>query len=156
MVRHLNKQQGFILVVSLVFLIALTSVAAVLMLNTTSDMKMSGASQEKVIAIQEAVSSVDEVILIQITSGINLFSSSVFPQEGVKVIVTRDSTHANITNSNVGSLVGECPHSSTASSVDMFDCNILKIGVTKVYGNNETSSVVVSAGIAQQLLSVGE
>jgi len=156
MVRNLNEQHGFVLVVSLVFLIALTSVASVLMLNTTSDMKMSGASQEKVIATQEAVSSIDEVIFIQITSGMNLFSSSSLPEDGITVIVTRDSTYAKIINSNVGGLVGECPHSNTASSVDMFDCNILKISVTKVYGNNETSSVVVSAGIAQQLLSVGE
>jgi hypothetical protein len=156
MVRNLNKQQGFVLIVSLVFLIALTGVASALMLNTTSDMKMSGASQEKVIATQEALSSIDEVILIQITSGTNLFSSSVFPEEGISVNVTRDNINAEITNRNVSGLVGECPHSGTASSVDMFDCNILKISVTKLYGNNDTSSVVVSAGIAQQLLNVGE
>jgi|TARA_B110000091_G_C13820338_1_gene480383 Tfp pilus assembly protein PilX len=156
MVRNLNKQQGFVLVVSLVFLIVLTGVASALMLNITSDMKMSGASQEKVIATQEAISSIDEVILIQTLSGENLFSSSALPEQGVSVDVTRKSTQAIITNSNVGGLVAECPHSATASSVDMFNCNILKISVTKVYGNNDTSAVVVSAGIAQQLLSVGE
>jgi hypothetical protein len=155
MVRHLNKQQGFVLVISLVFLIALTAVASALLLNTTSDMKMSGASQEKVIATQEAISTIDEVILIQTTSGTNLFSSSLFPEQGIPVNVTRESTHAEITNSNVNSLVAECPHSETASSVDMFDCNILRIRVIKTYGNNNSSSVVVSAGIAQQLLSIG-
>ena len=57
-----SKQQGVVLVISLVFLIALTAVAAALMLNTTTDMRMSGASQEKVIATQEAVSAIDEII----------------------------------------------------------------------------------------------
>ena len=59
---RVSHQQGVVLVVSLVFLIALTAVAAALMQNTTSDMIMSGASQEKVVATQEAVSAIDEII----------------------------------------------------------------------------------------------
>ncbi|MFQ3266042.1 MAG: type IV pilus assembly protein PilX, partial [Colwellia sp.] len=43
-----NKQRGVVLVVSLIFLIALTAVASALMLNTTTDMKMSGASEMQV------------------------------------------------------------------------------------------------------------
>lgn len=43
----MNKQKGVVLIISLVFLVALTAVAAALMQNTTTDMKMSGASEEK-------------------------------------------------------------------------------------------------------------
>ena len=46
----LKNQQGVVLIVSLVFLVALTAVAAALMQNTTTDMKMAGASEEKVSA----------------------------------------------------------------------------------------------------------
>ena len=72
-----------ILVVALVFLIALTGVASALMLNTTSDMKMSGASQEKVLAMQEAVGTVDQSILVGQNG--NLFQSIVLPENGLAI-----------------------------------------------------------------------
>jgi hypothetical protein len=64
----MKNQQGVVLIVSLVFLIALTAVASALMLNTTSDLKMSGASEEKVIANQDVVSAIDELIFAQVTA----------------------------------------------------------------------------------------
>jgi hypothetical protein len=64
----INKQRGVVLIVSLVFLIALTAVASALMLNTTSDLKMSGASEEKVVANQEVVSAIDELIFAQVNA----------------------------------------------------------------------------------------
>ena len=66
---NVTKQRGVVLVVSLVFLVALTAVAAALMQNSTTDMKMSGASEEKVVALQEVVSAVDEVIFNQVGPG---------------------------------------------------------------------------------------
>ncbi len=66
--NYMNKQQGVVLIVSLVFLIALTAVASALMLNTTADLKMSGASEEKVVANQEAVSAIDELIFSQVNA----------------------------------------------------------------------------------------
>jgi hypothetical protein len=64
----MNKQRGVVLVVSLVFLIALTAVASALMLNTTADLKMSGASEEKVVANQDVISAVDELIFAQVNA----------------------------------------------------------------------------------------
>jgi hypothetical protein len=64
----MKKQQGVVLIVSLVFLIALTAVASALMLNSTSDLKMSGASEEKVVANQEVVSAIDELIFAQVNA----------------------------------------------------------------------------------------
>ena len=63
------KQRGVVLIVSLVFLIALTAVAGALMQNSTLDMKMSGASEQKVIGVQDAISAVDEVINTQRGNG---------------------------------------------------------------------------------------
>ena len=64
-----SSQHGVVLIVALVFLIALTAVAAALMQNTTTDMKMAGASEERVTAMQEAVSAIDEVIYNQVAPG---------------------------------------------------------------------------------------
>ncbi len=64
----MKRQRGVVLVVSLVFLIALTAVASALMLNTTADLKMSGASEEKVVANQEVISAIDALIFAQVNA----------------------------------------------------------------------------------------
>ena len=73
-----RKQKGVVLIVSLVFLIALTAVAAAMMQNTSTDMKMSGASQAKLIATQETLSEMDEIIYNQVrkVDGTNRFTSA--------------------------------------------------------------------------------
>lgn len=149
-----EKQQGVVLIVSLVFLVALTAVASALMLNTTSDMKMSGSSQTKVNAVQEAISSIDEIVAAQVQGSTNAFTSSQFPisMDGV---VTPVNTTANITMVNAKNLVVDCPYTKLASDTSQFKCNLLRIQSTKLYGRAETSSVQVNAGIAQQLLNIG-
>ncbi|PCI52585.1 MAG: hypothetical protein COB45_12330 [Gammaproteobacteria bacterium] len=144
-----KKQQGVVLIVSLVFLVALTAVASALMLNTTSDMKMSGSSQTKVNAVQEAISSIDQVISAQVQGNTNLFTTSQFPIS-MNGVVTSPNTTANITTVNATSLLVGCPHSKLGFDAD-YDCNLLRIQSTKLYGRANTSSVQVNAGIAQRL-----
>jgi Tfp pilus assembly protein PilX len=153
-----STQYGVVLIVSLVFLIALTAVAAALMQNTTSDMKMSGASEEKVVATQEAISSVDEVIYRQINDAANNeFASALvlFPFTVTDTLTkTKDgNTIANVDlGNNPYKLEVPCPHSRSASSVQIFTCNVLRVQVTKKYGRAKTNEVEVNSGIAQQLL----
>ena len=149
-----KNQQGVVLIVSLVFLVALTAVASALMLNTTSDMKMSGSSQTKVNAVQEVISSIDEVVSAQVQGNTNAFTSTQFPIS-MNGVVTSDNTTANITTVNANSLVVECPPSKLASDTSQFKCNLLRIQSTKLYGRANTSTVQVNAGIAQQLLNIG-
>ncbi|MBL0710201.1 MAG: pilus assembly PilX N-terminal domain-containing protein [Colwellia sp.] len=158
-----SKQQGVVLIVSLVFLVALTAVASVLMLNTSSDMKMSGASQEKVSAIQEAISSIDEVIFIQMKSNENSFTKSQFPRTVnvtpsdmlAKIKAATDTTEIEAPDIPTNILSVDCPSSRFASSTEMFKCNLLRVQVKKEYGRNNTSNIKVNAGIAQQLLNIG-
>lgn len=162
-----KKQQGVVLIVSLVFLVALTAVAAALMQNTTTDIKMSGASEEKVIAVQEAISAVDEIIFNQISSGsTNEFTSalSTFPDPKLskgKVIGTEmpilydtekyEPPTLGLANDTYG-LKTDCPNAKSASSVQLFSCNVLKIQVKRKYGRHNTSHIEVNAGITQQVL----
>ncbi len=154
---HIKKQQGVVLIVSLVFLIALTAVAAALMQNTTTDMKMSGASQEKVVATQEAVSAIDEVIHNEVTqvSGTNGFASEIAKFPLTPTVSRVINTNAEITLANPYNIEADCPHSRTASSVQVFKCNVLKVQVTRLYGRTNKSTVEVNSGVSQQLLNVG-
>ncbi len=157
-------QHGVVLVVSLVFLTALTAVSAALMQNTTTDMKMSGASEEKVVADQEVVSAVDEFIFKQVTagSGNNGFAKPVATfkdgAKNIKADLTIANKDGNIDAASLDlannefQLEADCPHSKSASSAQVFTCNVLRIQISRKYGRKKTSTVEVNSGIAQHLL----
>lgn len=155
-----HNQSGVVLVVALVFLISLTAVAAALMQNTTSDIKMSGASEDKMVATQAAVSAVDEVIYNQVAPGkTNVFARTIsvnnFPNNDQSELLPSTKSYAtasvDITN-NEYKLEADCPHTRSASSVQIFTCNVLKVQVNRNYGRGNTSNVEVNSGVAQQLL----
>lgn len=145
-----HNQQGVVLVISLVFLIALTAVASVLMQNTTADIKMSGANQERMIAVQEAISATDELVFRQVKKidGKNNFSQSAgaYSQE---VIFDDTNTTAEINFLNSDGLDTGCNHMRLASSVGEFGCNVLRVQVVKRYGRSSNQRVTVNARVSQ-------
>jgi Tfp pilus assembly protein PilX len=163
--KSFKAQSGVVLVVSLVFLVALTAVAGALMQNSSTDMKMAGASQDKQIATQQAISAIDEIIASHVTgpSDQNVFAQPVVTytatgDAGVNVLGSIVSTSANVTNANVNVVNNEyglettCPHSRNASSVQVFGCNVLRIQLNKTYGRKGNSNIQVVSGVAQQVL----
>lgn len=154
------KQNGVVLIVALVFLIALTAVVAALMQNTTADIKMSGASEDKMIATQAAISAIDEVIFNQVTPGnTNVFAQKItddnFPNEDQAALLPGTKSGAtarvDVTN-NLYKLEADCPHSRSASSVQIFACNVLQVQVNRSYGRTNNAEIVANSGVAQQLL----
>lgn len=166
-IKHIikkDRQQGIVLVVSLVFLVALTAVAAALMQNTTTDMKMSGASEEKVIADQEVVSAIDEFVFNQVTagSGNNILESRTAAfQAGaidIKAGLIKTNKHGYIDKASLDHASNPykldslfCPRSITPSSGGV-GCNILRIQISRKYGRNKTSLVEVNSGIVQEVI----
>lgn len=148
-----NKQKGIVLIVSLIFLISLTAVASALMLNTTTDIKMSGASEEKLVAVQEAISAVDETISDQIMSGNNLFETDSLAPLVVGSITSVAVTDTTITNRNNITQSVTCPHARLASGGSI-GCKMRIITVNNNYGRNDTSNVAVEAGILQEVIKV--
>lgn len=155
------KQNGVVLVVSLVFLVALTAVAVALMQNSTTDMKMSGASEEKVVAVQDVVSAIDEVIFNQVDVGqTNLFARPVtgtdnFPITDQALLLPSSASESTAdveVANNEYNLDINCPHAKLASSNDVFSCNMLRIRTIRNYGRKGNSSISADSGIAQQLL----
>jgi hypothetical protein len=150
-----NKQNGVVLIVSLVFLVALTAVAAALMQNTSTDMKMSGASQDKLVALQEAQSDIDNIIYNQVrkVNGTNGFTSALALFPLTPAVVKASVTTAKITIVNPLQLIADCPHTLAASSVQVFKCNVLNVNVVRRYGRTHNSTIEINAGIAQQLIN---
>jgi type IV pilus assembly protein PilX len=162
--RNLRNQTGVVLIVALVFLIALTAVAAALMQNSTTDMKMSGASEEKVVATQEAISASDEVIFRQVNAAVgnNKFALPIvrFKDDDFRNVTgslnitntgTDTTANINIANNEL-ELEPDCPHSRSASSAQVFTCNVIRVQVVRTYGRKNSNEVEVNTGVAQQLL----
>jgi len=148
------KQRGVVLIVSLVFLVALTAVAAALMQNSSTDLKMSGASEQKVVAVQDAMSAVDEIIITQKGSGFvrPVFGDN-FPIGNALPASPSTSATADVVVANNNFLLeADCPHSKFASSTGVFTCNVLRVRVSRNYGRKGNSNIQVSSGITQQLL----
>ncbi|MBL4909762.1 MAG: hypothetical protein JKX78_07025 [Alteromonadaceae bacterium] len=150
----LSQQRGVVLIVALVFLVALTAVAAALMQITTTDIKMSDASQDKVVASQEAISSIDQVVFDQINTG-GQRNGFALPNTSFPLTPTVNAvdTTARIIVATPNNLVVECPHSELASSVQVFKCNALQVQITRKYGRTKTSTIQVTSGVSQQLLA---
>lgn len=153
----LTSQQGVVLIVSLVFLVALTSVAAALMQNTSTDMKMSGASQDRFVAYQETVSEMDKIIYNQVrkVGGTNQFTSPITLFPISPTVIKPAVTTAQIQSANPLKLIADCPHTRAGSSVQVFKCNVLNVTVTRKYGRTNNSTIQIDSGIAQQLINGG-
>lgn len=151
---QIKPQRGVVLVVSLVFLVALTAAGMALMSSSTLDIKMAGATEDKVIATQSILGASDEAIRNQVTkqSSINNFTKALTTYP-VDITVTTDVTEAEI--DSVLEHVADCPARKLATSVQIFKCNILELKVEKSYGRFDNNKVGVKNGIAQQLLNVG-
>ena len=155
---NIENQNGVVLVVSLIFLAALTAVAAALMQNSTMDMKMSGATEEKSVALQEAFSGVDEVIYNQVTALNSRFTRPVAGEDNFP-IETEDLLPATLTGStavvdtvrNGYNLDVGCPRMQKGNSEGTYGCSLLRITVNRSYGRNGLSSISVATGIAQQI-----
>jgi Tfp pilus assembly protein PilX len=149
-----RQQQGVVLVVSLVFLVALTAVAAALMQNSTTDMKMSGATEEKSVALQEAVSASDEVIFNELAPGVvNRFALPIngnnFPIVAADLLpATQSNANAQI---NLANTSQTCPATKGNNfSAGEIGCNNFRITTTRNFGRNNQNVITVNAGVSQQ------
>ena len=126
--QRMKHQSGIVLVVSLVFLIALMGIASMLMLNTVIDMKMAGANQDKVIALEAAMGELESVML-------------------------SDISIAEVSNPVD---VSDCPASKNGYSTNIVKCRVVKTSITKKYGKNSSNEIEVHASVSKQVLSLGQ
>jgi len=156
-----TKQHGVVLVVSLIFLVALTATAVALMQNTTTDMKMSGATEMRSEAIQASVSAIDEVIFNQVTSSnTNLFTTNPatgFTETNQTVLLpgTLTGATASVQALPQNELPGDenncSTHHKDGYDIEGLTCIYFRVDVTRTYGRNGTSVLTTRAGIQQRV-----
>ena len=146
-----TKQSGVVLIVALVFLVALTAVAAALMQNTTTDIKMAGASQEKSIVTLETLSEMDRIIFNEIRqiNGTDQLGTVIAP---IALIVTQPLiTTAQLALDNVLIPDQQCPRNKLASSNNIIRCRRSNIDLNRTYGRNNNHNLRIISGFAKEI-----
>ncbi len=110
---------------------------------------------------QQAISAVDEIIDNQVNvRAINLFAqglNNVATYTSADLLPAATKTGASASASVIGNPFFEairCPRANVGAgnSYGTIDCNHMQLQVQRLYGRNNTSTVVIDADIAQQLI----
>ncbi|MCO7186977.1 MULTISPECIES: pilus assembly protein PilX [unclassified Pseudoalteromonas] len=156
-----HKQQGMVLIVSMVLIVAVLSVAVTLMSSSTIDIKVTNAAQEREAAEALLMGEVQRIISQEKV----LFDASVFHArngqfendagEMVGRVIRNDeemeleSLQANL---NSGQLLLECPRVFNFTAA--VGCVITEVESTVQYGDQAQHQVTVVIGVAQEALNI--
>ncbi|ESP93812.1 pilus assembly PilX family protein [Pseudoalteromonas luteoviolacea] len=154
------KQRGMVLIVSMVLIVAVTSIAVTLMSSSTIDIKITNAAQERETAEAYLMGEVQRLVKNQK----QLFGASKFHltngqiDENDNGVHTFDNQDLNnpvdyeLRNLNRGQLEVPCPriYSYTEGVV----CNMTELTSSVEYGDQGRHTVTVVIGIGQEIQDI--
>ena len=149
--RHLNKNKGFVLMVSLVMVIAITSIAVALLSASSMDMKMAVAFEDREMATHIARGGNDQLFYDAVNrtvDGQNYFASFSAASTGSQFT----SSQGAISTVSWGSAVQietDCPRSKDPTEGLM--CIYLQAATVKTFGPGYNNQINVISGVAQQV-----
>ncbi|KZN45594.1 pilus assembly PilX family protein [Pseudoalteromonas luteoviolacea] len=155
-----RNQQGMVLIVSMVLIVAVTSVAVTLMSSSTIDIKITNAAQEREAAEAYLMGEVQRLVKDQK----QLFGVSKFHFTNGQIDANDDGVHKfkgqdlntkidfELKNLNQGQLEVPCPriYSYTEGVV----CNMTELKSSIEYGDQGRHTVTVIIGIGQEINDV--
>ncbi|RZM85324.1 pilus assembly protein PilX [Pseudoalteromonas rubra] len=154
-----HKQQGMVLIVSMVLIVAVMSVAVTLMSSSTIDIKVTNAAQEREAAEALLMGEVQRLIArekgLQSNSAFNSLNGQ-FVVDGAMASRTihKDDELALASlqeNLNSGELLLECPR--VFNFTNGLSCVVTEVQSTVQYGDQSRHQVTVVIGIAQEVMS---
>ncbi|WP_440053609.1 pilus assembly protein PilX [Pseudoalteromonas sp. T1lg65] len=147
------KQQGVVLVMALVMVVAIMAIAASLMSSSTLDIKMTHAVMEREEAENLLYGEMQKLIQQQQA----LAEESVFLKKrdelpaGGEVVQTPGGIRAVVTNLNRGEMELYCPRQYAFTHGVI--CNMSEVEATVTYGSDNQHSVTIVMGVGQELVS---
>ena len=146
-----RRQRGFVLMVSLVMVIAITGIAVSLLSTSAMDMKMATASEDREMASHIARGGNDQLYSDAVNrnvNGQNYFAAFSTSQQATNfnsslgAVSTVSWASANPTDT-------DCPRSKKPT--EGLKCNYLTATTVKTFGPSNANQVNVVSGIAQQV-----
>ncbi|MBD55278.1 MAG: pilus assembly protein PilX [Pseudoalteromonadaceae bacterium] len=148
-----KNQQGIVLILALLMVVAVTGIAVTLMNSSSIDSKITVAVQEREVAENELSGNVQKVIASEVGKRGNsrfLLSKNQITDSGLEIARINASTHT-IYSRNNGPLSLNCPR--RFDSTQSLKCNLIELSSVVDYGAKSRHSITINAGIAQQMLN---
>ncbi len=147
-----QRQRGFVLMVSLVMVIAITGIAASLLSSSSMDMKMATAAESREMATHMSRGGNDQLYYNAVNrtvNGQNYFAAFATSDDSVNYTSTNgaDSTVSWVTDTPRTET--DCPRSKDPT--EGLQCIYLQATTVKTFGPNDANQVNVVSGVAQQV-----
>ncbi|MCQ8877815.1 pilus assembly protein PilX [Pseudoalteromonas shioyasakiensis] len=152
--KPVAKQQGVVLIVALIMVVAVSGIAVTLMSSSSIDIKITNAAFEREEAENILMGNVQRVIAVEAakdgTSKL-LYTKEQIPGDAI-ALETIGQTESELSNLNDGAMDLPCPrdYDYTAGIA----CNMVQINSTITYGSKSKHTITVTTGIAQQMASL--
>ncbi len=146
-----KKQKGFVLLMSMVMVVAITGIAVSLLSASSMDMKMATAAEDREMATHIARGGNDQLYYDAVNrtnNNQNYFAAFSSTQQSAQY----NSTHGAVSTVSWASSVQvetDCPRSKDPTEGLM--CIYLQATTVKTYGANNNNQVNVVSGVAQQV-----
>ncbi|WP_193988576.1 pilus assembly protein PilX [Lelliottia steviae] len=149
-----KKQQGVVLIVALIMVVAVTGIAVTLMSSSSIDIKITNAAQERDAAENKLIGIVQEVIAkeaLEDGKSAFLLKPAKIPAEGFKMNKVDNET-STLKNMNKGPSALLCPRKFDPTPGIV--CNMVQIDSSLTYGSKSKHTLTVVTGVAQEMANV--
>ncbi|NQZ11237.1 MAG: hypothetical protein HRT35_29140 [Algicola sp.] len=149
--RRLNKNKGFVLMVSLVMVIAITSIAVALLSASSMDMKMAVAFEDREMATHVARGGNDQLFYDAVNRTVNsqnYFAAFPGSQNGSNYTSSHGAV-STVSWASANHVETDCPRSKAPTQGLM--CNYLQATTVKTFSPSNANQINVVSGIAQQV-----
>ena len=146
-----RQQQGFVLMVSLVMVVAITAIAVTLMSSSTLDTKMAVVTEEREMATHHAKGGNDQLFynaVNRIVNEQNYFAAFSVSQESQEFVSTHGAV-SSVTWASDNHVETDCPRSKAPT--EGLRCNYLNTTTQKTFGPGNVNQINVVSGVAQQV-----
>ena len=148
------KQQGIVLVVALIMVVAVTGIAVTLMSSSSVDIKITNAAFEREEAENLLMGNVQQLIAGEANKGGTshfLYTRAQIPN-GTLELPQIDDTTSTMSNLNNGALDLPCPRKFNFTAG--ISCKMVQVNSTITFGSKSRHTITVTSGIAQEMASL--
>ena len=149
-----RKQQGVVLIVALIMVVAVTGIAVTLLSSSSVDIKITNAAQERGVAENVFMGDVQNIIANEASARGNsrfFLNKEQIGDAGINLGNLGDTTN-RMFNRNEGPLPLNCPR--RFDDTEGLKCNMIEINSVIKYGSKSKHNLTITTGIAQQMLSL--
>ena len=147
-----QRQRGFVLMVSLVMVIAITGIAASLLSSSSMDMKMATAAESREMATHMSRGGNDQLYYNAVNrtvGGQNYFAAFATSQDSADFTSSAGASSTVSWLSETPRTETDCPRSKAPT--EGLQCIYLQATTVKAFGPNDANQVNVVSGVAQQV-----